>query len=392
VTAGGATITPLFPALRPLGVSSQFPPQLLSLRALSFIVVVMLPIAAAAIYEFALAADQYVAEFRMTLRSADAPRIEAVALFGGSSAQTGVASEAQIVTQFIASRAIVDKLDAKLDLRRMFAPSTADWWARLSLPASIEQLVYYWQSQVDPFYDTSTGTIIVRARAFTPTDALALSKGIVDTSEELINDLSARARHDALGYAETEVVSSETRLTKALAAVRQFRDREGMIDPGKAADANATLAIKLRDDLLKANSQLATLKAMVREDTPMIRVLKARIHALETEQHNLSREMTTSSTSPSGSPALSQELGSYEALDAERKFAEAAYQHALEGLDRARDNAERQHIYVESFIPPSLPQASLYPHRWRSLGTVALVAFAIWAIGGLAVQSIRDHL
>jgi capsular polysaccharide transport system permease protein len=232
----------------------------------------------------------------------------------------------------------------------------------------------------------------VRARAFTPTDALALAQAIVGASEELINDLSARARHDALSYAESEVASSETRLTKALAAIRQFRDREGMIDPAKAADANATLATKLRDDLLKANSQLATLKALVREDTPVIRVLKARIRALETEQHNLAREMTTSSATPSDAPALSQELGSYEALDAERKFAEAAYQHALESLDRARDNADRQHIYVESFVPPSLPQASLYPHRWRSLGTVALVAFAIWAIGGLAVQSIRDHL
>jgi capsule polysaccharide export protein KpsE/RkpR len=35
---------------------------------------------------------------------------------------------------------------------------------------------------------------------------------------------------------------------------------------------------------------------------------------------------------------------------------------------------------------------ALYPHRWRSLGLVALIAFAVWAIGALAVQSIRDHL
>jgi capsular polysaccharide transport system permease protein len=388
-TVGSATVTPLFPALRPLGV---LPRQLPSLRATSFLIVVVLPVVLAAVYYLAIAADQYVAEFRMTLRSVDAPRIEALALFGGSAAQTSASSESQIVTQFIASRAIVDELDPKLDLRRTFASSEADWWARLSLPASIEQLVYYWQHQIDPFYDTTTGTIVVRVRAFSPADSLVLAQAIVDASEKLINDLSARARHDALGYAEAEVASSETRLTKALTAIRQFRDREGMIDPGKAADANAALATKLRDDLLKANSQLATQKALVRDDTPVTRVLKARIHALETEQHNLAHEMTSSPATPTGAPALSQELGSYEALDAERKFAEAAYQHALEGLDRARDNVDRQHIYVESFIPPSLPQTSLYPHRWRSLGTVALVAFAIWAIGGLAVQSIRDHL
>jgi len=110
----------------------------------------------------------------------------------------------------------------------------------------------------------------------------------------------------------------------------------------------------------------------------------------------LAREMTASTVSPSSAPAaapaLSHELGSYEALDAERKFAEAAYQHSLEALDRARDNADRQHIYIESFVPPSLPQSSLYPRRWRALGTIALVAFAIWAIGSLAVQSVREHL
>ena len=41
---------------------------------------------------------------------------------------------------------------------------------------------------------------------------------------------------------------------------------------------------------------------------------------------------------------------------------------------------------------PSLPEEPLYPRRWRTLGTVALIAFALWGIGGLAVQSVRDHL
>jgi capsular polysaccharide transport system permease protein len=119
-------------------------------------------------------------------------------------------------------------------------------------------------------------------------------------------------------------------------------------------------------------------------------VLKARIRALDIQLRGLAREMTDD-TKPA-TPALSQTLGAYEALEAERKFAELAYQHALEGLDRARDNADRQHIYIASFVPPSLPESSLYPHRWRSIGVVALVAFAIWAIGALILQSIRDHL
>jgi capsule polysaccharide export protein KpsE/RkpR len=43
-------------------------------------------------------------------------------------------------------------------------------------------------------------------------------------------------------------------------------------------------------------------------------------------------------------------------------------------------------------VPPSLPEDALYPRRWRALGIVALVAFALWSIGGLIIQSVRDHL
>jgi len=393
---GGGSVTPLF---RPNARQDEMATQrrlLVSPRAALFIAVVVMPVALAAIYLFLIAADQYVAEFRMSLRTVDAPRVEALALFGGDAMHSSAAGESQIVSQFIASRAIVDELDPKLDLAGMFSPSGADWWARLRLPATVEQLLYFWRDQVDPFYDTSTGTIIVRVRAFTPDDSLRLAQAIVAASERLINDLSMRARHDALDYAETDVATAEARLKSALAAIRDFRDKEGMIDPSQAASANTTLATKLRDDLLKANSELATLTAYMRDDAPAIKVLKARIKSLEAQQRMLAREMTASTVSPSSAPAaapaLSHELGSYEALDAERKFAEAAYQHSLEALDRARDNADRQHIYIESFVPPSLPQSSLYPRRWRALGTIALVAFAIWAIGSLAVQSVREHL
>ena len=65
---------------------------------------------------------------------------------------------------------------------------------------------------------------------------------------------------------------------------------------------------------------------------------------------------------------------------------------ALRTSDQARTNADRQHVFIASFVPPRLPEEALYPRRWRTLGTVALMAFAVWGIGGLSVQSIRDHL
>jgi capsular polysaccharide transport system permease protein len=358
--------------------------------ALSFIALVLVPIMLAAVYLFTIAADQYVSEFRFSLSSIDPPRLDPLSLLAGSASHSPAALESQIVVQYITSRAIVDQLDGSLNLRQMFSPPEADWWARLPRPTSIEALVLYWRGQVDPFYDPANGTVVVRARAFTAVEALQLAQAIVAASEQLVNDLSARARRDAVRNAEVEVTQAETRLKTVLGEIRAFRDREGVIDPGKTADATGTIATRLRDELVRSNAELSTLKSYMRDDAPAVKVVKARIRSLETQQRVVARDLTDSDRNRTDT--LSRQLGSYEQLDSERRFAEAAYQHALHGLDQARANADRQQVYIASFVPPSLPEEALYPRRWRSLGVVALIAFALWGIGGLAAQSVRDHL
>ena len=358
--------------------------------ALSFVALVLVPIAVAAAYLFVIATDQYVSEFRFSLSSIDPPRLDTLSLLAGNASHSPAGVESQIVVQYITSRAIIDELDGGLDLRRMFSPPEADWWARLPRPTSIEALVQYWRGQVDPFYDPANGTVVVRVRAFAPADALRLAQAIVTASEKLVNELSSRARHDTVSHAEAEVAQAETRLKAALGEVRAFRDREGVIDPSRSAEAAGSLAARLRDELVRTNAELTTLQSYMRDDAPSVKVLKARIRSLEGQQRVVAHGMTD--PDHSRVDTLSRQLGSYEQLDSERRFAEAAYQHALHGLDQARANADRQQVYIASFVPPSPPEEALYPRRWRSLGVVALFAFALWAIGGLAVQSIRDHL
>jgi capsular polysaccharide transport system permease protein len=386
---GGLPRLRLVPALGPAGQAAAGPARP-SLRSLSFVALVLLPVAVTAAYYFAVAADQYVAEFRFALNTVDPPRLDPLALFSGNAAHSPAALEAQVLVQYITSRAIVDEIGATIDVRRLFAPPEADWWARLPRSASIEELVRYWKGQVDPSYDSANGTVTVRLRAFAPEDALRLSQAVVAACEKLVNDLSLRARRDTLRHAEAELAQSENRLKAALGEIRAFRDREGLIDPVRSAEATGVLDTRVRDDLVRANAELSTLKAYMRDDAPSIKVLKARIRSLEAQRRSLAREMTD--PAHSRSDTLSRVLGSYEQLESERKFAEAAYQHGLHSLDRTRASADRQHVFIASFIPPSLPEEALYPRRWRVLGTVALMALALWGIGGLTVQSIRDHL
>jgi len=110
---------------------------------LSFIAFVLLPIAIVAVYLFTIAADQYVSEFRFSLNSIDPPRLDPLSLLAGNVSHSPAGSESQIVVQYMTSRAVIDQLDAALDLHRMFSPPEADWWSRLPRPTSIEGLVQY---------------------------------------------------------------------------------------------------------------------------------------------------------------------------------------------------------------------------------------------------------
>ena len=359
-------------------------------RLLSFVIVVAMPTILAGVYYFFIAADQYVAEFRFALRAVEPVRGEIAGIFQPSAAPSPVSVDSHAVVQYLGSRDIIDDLAKTLDLREMFSRSTADWWARLQLPVSIEELVRYWKNQVDAFYDVTNGTIVVRARAFTPEDALQLAQGIFASSERLVNELSARARRDTLRNSESEVRRAEKRLKTALTRLSEFRDREGLIDPRKSADAVQALAARIRDDIVRAETELSTVKHYMRADALSVKMLEARIQSLQAQLHSVESEVTD--TEKSRSEVLSRVMESYERLESERTFAEKAYQHALEALDRARMNADRQQVYIAGFVQPSLPEEALYPRRLRSIGIAFFFSCAVWVIGAFTVQTVREHL
>ena len=362
----------------------------LPLGLMSFLLAVVLPAALAAVYFFAVAADQYVVEFRIAVRSVGPVRSDAPTLLRGSVAAAQLGLDSNIVVQYIDSRAIVDDIGKTLDLRKMFSRRRADWLSRLHAAVPVEELVRYWKGQVDAFFDTGDGTITVKVSAFTPADALAIARAVVQSSQRLVNTLSERARHDTLRRSQAEVQRAEARLGAALLKLRQFRDRKGVVDPKATADRTLALAAKLREERLAAEVKLLALRKYLSGEAPAIAILEARIAALGAQQRALDAEVTAAHGP--GGEALSAVMGSYDRLETERGFADTAYRHALAALDRSRADAERRQIYLADFVAPSLPQEALYPRRWRALGLTILIAFAVWAVGGLVLQSVRDHL
>src|ERR1700712_2254182 len=113
---------------------------------ISLIIVVLLPILAAGTYLFFIATDQYAAETRFAVKTASGgsddssgkgeTSIASVMTSGGSLG----GQEADIVANYIQSRAIIDDIARTVDVRAIFQRPEADFWAKLPSDASAEDL------------------------------------------------------------------------------------------------------------------------------------------------------------------------------------------------------------------------------------------------------------
>ena len=363
-------------------------------RMLSLLAAVLLPLAAAGAYLYGYAADQYVTEFRFTVRHQSPLRMDttssSASLLMGGGAALAVINDSQIVIQYLKSRQIIDDIAAAgVDLDAIYAGRDKDFFAHLRRGAPVEERLRDWRGMVDPFFDMSTGIVSVQVRAFRPEDARLVATSVLGLAEKLVNDISDRSHSDVLVYARQEAADSEAKLQAAQAALSVYRNRNSVLFPEMAATASTTTGNFVEQNLIQAKTSFNSQLAMgVSRDALQMRMLANRIIAMETEL----RGVTTRLTRSDGDASLASVLSEYSVLKVSEEIAAKVYERALIALQEARNTANEQGVYLAAFVRPALPQDSIYPVRWRIMLETALVGFAAWCLLQLLYHGIRDHL
>jgi capsular polysaccharide transport system permease protein len=367
----------------------------------SFIAFVVIPAVAASVYFAFLASDQFSVEMRFAVRSLDvdsAPSSSgatagATGAGVGAGGARGVSISASpqnsyIVTSYIRSRAIVDDLSAKVKLREIFRRPEADFWARLRDHAPIEKLVDYWNTMVDTDVEAISSVVTVRIRAFRRDDALALGNAVVAASEDLVNRISDRARRDATTMAEKDVRRAFVAVQSALADLTKFREEFGMIDPGQKSSEISTLLGPLMGDKIRLENELFVASRELAHDAPTVRVLREQIETTDRQIKELQSKLTNRE---SRGGTIAESLTRFETLETQRMLAEQLYALARSDLDRAQLRANRQSIYLTVFVPPTLPEIALYPHRVAFPALIFIGLAVLWSIVAMVLASIEDH-
>ena len=345
-----------------------------------FVLCFVLPVAAGALYYGLIASDRFVTEARFAIRpaigSAEKATPDSVGTSSGVPSQM-VAQDTLITYDYVGSRPMVEAIEAQLPIRAWFGRDSIDHFSRFDPEKPIEKFVRYWKRRVGIDVESSSGIMSLTVEAFDPAESLAIAQAVMKEAERMVNDLSVKAREDAVAESTRELRLAEDRMMKIRLAVRDLRNREGVLDAQKSNEANVKVVSELRAARINLSVQLAIGQRDLGPESRRIIDIKQQIRDLD---DNIGRiERASASQDPEQKRLLSDALTRFEALDNDRKNAEKYYQQVLTAYERSRIIASRQIEFFSPIVQPVKAQSSTEPRRILMISLITAGAAVLFA-------------
>ncbi len=346
-----------------------------------FVLAFVLPTLAGAIYYGLIASDRYVTESHFAIR----PAIGAVEKASPDSVGTNagvpkemVAQDSLITYEYVLSRPMLEAVQAQLPLRTWFSRDSIDILSRFNPEKPIEKFLKYWGRRVAIEIESGSGIMTLTVNAFDPEESLAIHKAILTEAERMVNQLSMAARTDAVAESVRELKLAEERLAKIRLAVRDLRNRDGVLDAQKANESNLKVIGELRANRINLAVQLSLSQRDLGPESRRILDLKAQIKDLD---ENIARiERQSASQDPEQKRLLSDALTRFEALDNDRKDAEKYYAKVLAANERARIIATRQVEFFNLIVPPVKAESAVQPRRLLMFSLITAGSAVLFAL------------
>jgi len=364
-------------------------------RKLWFGVAFLAPVALGALYLFALAPDEYVTEYRFSVRvpvgqqgSAAGGGASLSALFGGNPTPGSDLLDNYTVADYVGSAQAARDLDAKVNLKTMYN-KPYDPFSKLGSTPSQERLGKYWRSMVYSNYDVATGLAEVRVKAYSAADSYAIANNLINLSSDLVNNIGTRSQQDSMRFAQSQLDRANTQVATLRGELANLRRASNMVDPTQnAMDVNDALVTQLVNRRAQVQAQLEIVSAQLHNpQAPQVELLQRQIGAIN-QQINQAR---ASGGVESGKPNIAVTMGQFEEINGKLKAAQTIQAAAAQALNNAQTNAEAQRLYLTTYVRPTQPETPTGPNRWLSMLLITLVAGMVWIIGRLIGNSVMEH-
>lgn len=359
-----------------------------NLTRATFFLLVVIPTLLAAIFYGLIASPRYVAETTIVVRSVSSQRISGLDMFFRTFGIARTVDDGYVVQRYLMSRDVVRDLQKMgVDLKAIFTREEGDRlssYPRLWRKDTQESLYDFFQDRVTVSEDSVKGLIELSVTTFRPEDSENVARHLITLAEAMVNRMNERAQSDATQRGQAEVDLAEQGVLKAQKDITDFRNREILIDPSNTNMSMIETVGELSTSLSMAQAELSQLQA-TSPTNPAITALRARISGLEQGIRAQKAKIA------GGDDALADKVAAYEQLALRRNLADTSLASALGALDVARQEAHRQHIYIEEVSAPHTPDEATAPKRLRSVITFFVFGFAIFAVVWILSVGSGEH-
>jgi BexC/CtrB/KpsE family polysaccharide export inner-membrane protein len=352
-----------------------------------FLLAVALPTLMALIYFSVFSSDIYISEARFVVRSPTRPTTSPLGVLLSASGFSGAGEETNAVTEYLLSRDALAEADTDGLIRNAYGSEQISWFDRFGGwfgGTSREELYQYFGKQVSARTDPTLQVTNLSVRAFSPQDAKKINERLLRQSETLVNRLAERARGDAISIAQSEFNAVQVRARNASAALAEFRNRAGILDPERQAVIQLQMVSKLQDELIASRTQLLQLQTYTPQAS-QIPFLRTRVRSLEGE---IKAQM---SRVAGGRSSLSGAAVQYQTLLLDNELAGKLLAASLISLEEAKAEGRRKRAYVERIAQPSLPDYALEPRRLRGVIATFIMGLLAWGVLSTLIAGIREH-
>jgi capsular polysaccharide transport system permease protein len=362
-------------------------------RHFLFLLFVLLPFALSLAYFGWYASDVYVSESRYVVRSPSQKSIGQTGLGAVLQGATGLSGFARApddvhaVSEYILSRDALLRLSEQLDVRAMWGSESVDLLQRFDpfgWSRSMEKLYEYYPRRVETLVDDKSGITTLTVSSFSSEQSLEINETLLREAEQLVNVLNERGRNDLIRFAAGEVQIAEDKAKAAALAVSEFRNTQAVVDPEKQTMLHFEQIARLQEELIRTRGQLTQLRVFA-PDSPHPPALELRAQTLEAEIAAETEKIT------GGDDSLASKAAEYQRLQLEREFADQQLAIAMAALEAARNEAQRQQLYLETIAKPNSPDTAIYPRRVFGAIATFLLGLVAWGIAALLIAGVREH-
>ena len=358
---------------------------LLGLRLAFF---VMLPTFLAGTYFYKVATPLYATKSEFVIQKADNG---GGASIGGLFSGTGFATSQDAITvqSYLQSRDAMLRLDADIGFKAQYSGQKIDFLRRLPPDASNEAAYRLYRKMVKIGFDPTEGLVKMEVISADPQVSEQYSLALIEYAEEQVDHLTQRLREDQMQGARETYQDAEDKMYAAQQKVLDLQERLGMIDATTETSAIMGRITAMETQVTEKQLQLQQLLDNAQPNQARVDGVKGDITRLETLIADLRAELTQGRDDNQSLARVSAEMRMAE-LELETRT--TMMQQALQQLETARIEANRQVRYLSLGVSPVAPDEATYPRRFENTLVSFLIFAGIYLMLSLTASVLREQV